>query len=148
PETAVRLTAVDAATGALAVFGNADGVPLVSAVAASCAVPTVWPPVTIGGRRYIDGGVRSVTNADLAAGYDRVVVLCGIPEDSDTVFPTPIAHELRQLAGSRVLYVTPDAASRAAMRPSKMDPATRRPSALAGRRQAAAIAARATRTWS
>ncbi|MGO8728014.1 MAG: patatin-like phospholipase family protein [Streptosporangiaceae bacterium] len=37
---------------------------LVDAVAASCAVPGVWPPVTIGGRRYVDGGVRSSDNAD------------------------------------------------------------------------------------
>ena len=52
-----------------------SGVGLVDAVAASCAVPGVWPPVTIGDRRYIDGGVRSTINADLADGYDQVVVL-------------------------------------------------------------------------
>jgi NTE family protein len=53
-------------------------VTLVDAVAASCSVPGVWPPTTIGGRRWIDGGVRSATNADLAAGYERVVVLAPI----------------------------------------------------------------------
>ena len=52
-----------------------SGVGLVDAVAASCAVPGVWPPVTIGDRRYIDGGVRSTINADLAEGHDQVVVL-------------------------------------------------------------------------
>ena len=48
---------------------------LVDAVAASCAVPGIWPPVTINGRRYIDGGVGSATHADLAAGYDRILVI-------------------------------------------------------------------------
>ncbi|MGH3736750.1 MAG: patatin-like phospholipase family protein, partial [Micromonosporaceae bacterium] len=147
PRREVRLTAVDAASGELAVFGRSDGVPLVAAVAASCAVPTVWPPVTIDGRRYVDGGVRSVTNADLAAGYDRIVVLSGIAEDSNSVYPTPIAAELRQLGTSRVRYVTPDPVSRAAMRPSKMDPATRGPSATAGHRQAGAIATHLRAIW-
>ena len=41
----------------------------------SCAVPGIWPPVTINGRRYIDGGVGSATHADLAAGYDRILVI-------------------------------------------------------------------------
>ena len=38
-------------------------------------MPGVWPPVTAAGTRWIDGGVRSMANADLAAGYGRVVVL-------------------------------------------------------------------------
>jgi NTE family protein len=83
PERDLLITAVDAETGELAVFGKGSqvggtAVTLVDAVAASCSVPGVWPPVTIGGRRWIDGGVRSATNADLAAGYDRVVVLAPI----------------------------------------------------------------------
>jgi predicted acylesterase/phospholipase RssA len=47
------------------------GVGLVDAVGASCAVPRVWPPVTIGERRFMDGGMRTVANADLARGYER-----------------------------------------------------------------------------
>src|SRR5437660_3538429 len=73
------ITAVDAATGEFRAFDRKAGVPLVLAVAASCAVPGVWPPVTIEGRRYIDGGFRSGSNADLAAGYDRVVGLGPLP---------------------------------------------------------------------
>jgi predicted acylesterase/phospholipase RssA len=69
------ITAVDAETGEAVVFTRDSGVSLVDAVAASCAVPVVWPPVTIDGHRYIDGGVRSVANADLAAGCERVVVI-------------------------------------------------------------------------
>jgi len=69
------VTAVDAATGEFRTFDRDSGVPLVQAVAASCAVPGVYPPVTIGGRRYVDGGMRSAANVDLAAGVERVVVL-------------------------------------------------------------------------
>ena len=68
-------TAVDAETGAFRTFDADSGVSLVAAVAASCAIPGVFPPVTVGGRRYIDGGVRSGTCADLAAGHDLVVVV-------------------------------------------------------------------------
>jgi NTE family protein len=68
-------TAVDAETGAFRTFDAESRVPLVAAVAASCAIPGVFPPVTVGGRRYIDGGVRSGTCADLAAGHDLVVVV-------------------------------------------------------------------------
>ena len=38
-------------------------------------MPGIWPPVTINGRRYIDGGVSSATHADLAAGYARTLVI-------------------------------------------------------------------------
>ena len=51
---------------------------LIDAVAASCAVPGIWPPVTIGGHQYIDGGIYSVTDTDLAEGYERIVVLCPV----------------------------------------------------------------------
>ncbi|WP_226359120.1 patatin-like phospholipase family protein [Pseudonocardia sp. ICBG601] len=64
----LRVTAVDAHTGAFRAFGRDDGVELATAVAASCAVPGVWPPVTATGTRWIDGGARSAANADLAAG--------------------------------------------------------------------------------
>ncbi|MGH9095989.1 MAG: patatin-like phospholipase family protein, partial [Acidimicrobiales bacterium] len=71
PAHPVLVTAIDAHSGALTRFDASSGVSLIDAVAASCAVPGVWPPVSIGGRRYIDGGVRSVTNADLASGCGR-----------------------------------------------------------------------------
>ena len=75
PDRTLLVTAVEALTGDLTVFNRESGVELVDAVAASCAVPGVWPPVTIDGIRYIDGGVRSGSNADLAAGCDRVLVI-------------------------------------------------------------------------
>ena len=68
PAGKLQITAVDALTGDLVVFDAASDVRLLDAVGASCAVPGIWPPVTINGRRYIDGGIRSAANADLAAG--------------------------------------------------------------------------------
>ena len=77
PPRRFLVTAVDAESGE-PVAWHAARVPLDRAVAASCAVPAVYPPVTIGGRRYIDGGIRSATNADLAAGSSAVIVLNAI----------------------------------------------------------------------
>jgi NTE family protein len=57
------------------VFDARSGVDFMDAIAASCAVPGVWPPTTIAGRRYIDGGAYSTDNADLAVGCRRVLVL-------------------------------------------------------------------------
>ncbi|MEV6207907.1 patatin-like phospholipase family protein [Kitasatospora sp. NPDC051914] len=58
------ITAVDAETGEQEVFDRASGAPLASAVAASTAFPGIYPPITVGGRRYMDGSLRSATNAD------------------------------------------------------------------------------------
>jgi NTE family protein len=68
-------TAVDAETGAFIVWDGGNQAELSRAVASSCAVPGVFPPITIDGRRYIDGGMRSGTNADLAEGHDRVLII-------------------------------------------------------------------------
>jgi NTE family protein len=75
PDDRLVVVAVDAVSGERQVFTRASGVDLVDAVAASCAVPGVWPPATIGSRRSMDGGTYSTDNADLAVGYDRVLVL-------------------------------------------------------------------------
>src|SRR5579863_8165861 len=76
PERTVLITAVDADTGEPVVFDRHSGVDLADAVAASCANGFGVPPYRIGDRRYIDGGYRrSSENADLAAGYERVLVL-------------------------------------------------------------------------
>ena len=75
PARRLLIAAVDALTGAFTTFDASCGAPLSHAVAASCSVPGVWPPVTIGARRYIDGGIRSPVNADLAAGCERVVIV-------------------------------------------------------------------------
>jgi NTE family protein len=74
PERPFACTAIDTADGSFVVWDRASGVPLRLAVASSCAVPGVMPPVTINGRRYMDGGVGSATNATIACGYDRVLI--------------------------------------------------------------------------
>ena len=68
-------TAVDTETGEFVVWGAGSGVDLRRAVASSCSLPCVYPPVTIGGRRYMDGGMRTTLNADLAAGHDSVLAV-------------------------------------------------------------------------
>lgn len=68
-------TAYDAESGSFTVWDEAAGAPLDRAVASSCAVPGLFPPITIAGRRYMDGGVISGTNCPLAAGHDRVLVV-------------------------------------------------------------------------
>jgi NTE family protein len=75
PDRPMIVVAVDAHTGELAAFDRDSGVDLVDAVTASCALPGLAPTVSINGARYIDGGVRSTDNADLASGYANVVVL-------------------------------------------------------------------------
>ena len=85
PERVLRISAIDTATGELVSFDRSSGVGLVDAVAASCAVPGVWPPVTIGDRRYMDGGVGSSVNLGLADDCDVVVVL--LPQGRSTPSP-------------------------------------------------------------
>jgi NTE family protein len=59
--------------------------PLGTAVMASCAVPGMLPPVRVGGRRLVDGGLRSSTNLDLARHVDAdlVVVLAPMAYEPD-----------------------------------------------------------------
>jgi NTE family protein len=143
-ERDLRITAVDAETGEFRAFDRGSGVTLVQAVAASCAVPGVYPPVTIDGRRYVDGGMRSAANADLAQGYDRLVVLAPIPRGFG-----PMASVDAQVTGmvSRVAVVAPDENSRTAIGRNVLDPAARAPSARAGRAQAKTVVARVADTW-
>jgi NTE family protein len=144
PERDLKITAVDASTGEFRVFDRDSGVPLLSAVAASCAVPGVYPPVTIDGRRFVDGGMRSAANADLASGYDRLVVLAPIARGIG-----PMASVDAQVTGmvSRVAVVSPDKDSRTAIGRNVLDPAARAPSARAGRAQAATVAAQIADVW-
>ena len=147
PSTPLQIVAVDAASGEERVFTQEDDVPLVDAVAASCAVPGVWPPVTIGGRRYIDGGVRSSANADLAEGHDQVLVIAPV---RDFLVPEkPITRRLKKLEKSAsLLTIRPDDASVAAMGANPLDPAAAKPAAQAGRAQAAAVADEVREVWS
>jgi NTE family protein len=143
----LQITAVDALTGAFTVFAAAGPATLIDAVGASCAVPGVWPPVTIGDRRYIDGGMRSPANADQAGGYRRVVIIAPIAQGVGyMVSPVQQAAELSK-AGSSVVIVTPDAAALKAIGRNVLDPARREPAARAGRAQAAAVADQVRAIW-
>jgi NTE family protein len=137
PARTLKIVAVDAETGEPRMFDNTSGVSLVDAVTASSAVPGVWPPVTIDGRRYVDGGVRSSSNADYAAGASRVLVI--VPLGTAELFPREksLAQAVEELraCGAEVAIVEPDEASRGAMGANPLNPSTRKPAAEAGRAQ-------------
>jgi NTE family protein len=165
PDRPMIVTAIDAHTGELAALDRDSGAGLVDAVTASCALPGLAPTVSINGTRYIDGGVRSTDNADLASGFANVVVLSPLGgrsqappgRDADPAgqfeglrrppeWGTDLASQVEGLRkqGSRVEVITPDADSRAAMGTNQMDPATRIPAARAGFAQGKQEAARVT----
>jgi NTE family protein len=159
PDRPMIVVAVNAHTGELAAFDRDSGVDLVDAVTASTALPGTTPTHSINGTHYINGGVRSGENADLASGYANVVVLAPFGGRSGTLpegqfeglrrepeWGTDLASEVEALRkqGSRVEVITPDADSRAAMGTNQMDPATRIPAARAGFAQGKQEATRMT----
>jgi NTE family protein len=144
PQRALRITAIDVDTGELRQFDRSSGVDLIDAVAASCAVPAAWPPVTIADRRYMDGGVGSTINLHLAEDCAEAVVLVPAGESAPSAFGAGAATELDEFGGS-ALAVFADDESLAAFGPNPLDPNCRPASARAGRAQgrraAAAVAA-------
>jgi NTE family protein len=150
PQRPMLIVAVDAHTGEPVVFDRHSGVDLVDAVTASCAGPGA-PAHSIGGNRYIDGGYRSNENADLAAGYGRVLVLSPLggrsrmPQEWGTHLAAQ-AGELRA-RGSRVETIFPDSDSRNAFGSDLMDPSARPPAARAGYNQGRALAEQLTEFW-
>ena len=143
PDRELRLTAIDTATGELVVFDRNSGVELVDAVAASCAVPGAWPPVTIAGRRYMDGGVASSVNLGVADDCDAVVVMSPVGVDAPSPFGEGPAAEIDAFPGA-AFAIFADDDSLAAFGPNPLDPRCRVSSAKAGReqgrREAAAVA--------
>jgi NTE family protein len=145
PAVRLRIPAVAAQTGETVVFDNDSGVSLLDAVAASCAVPLVWPPMTVNGTRYIDGGVRSIANADLAAGYGRVVVVA--PITGARRADSPRAQAARLGPGVRTAVISPSDAALNAIGRNPLDPDHRADAAQAGRRQAAQVYERVAAVW-
>lgn len=146
PAGRLLVTAVNAETGDPMVFDSSSGVALLDAVAASCAVPLVWPPVTINGRRYMDGGARSIANADLASGCDSVVVIA--PITAAFRKGGRISVQLERLGPEvRSAIVSPDRESRRAIGRQVLQPAGRARAAEAGRRQGRLEAARLKAVW-
>ena len=143
PTQDLRITAIDTATGDLVVFDSSSGVDLVDAVAASCAVPGTWPPVTIGDRRYMDGGVSSSVHTAVAADCATAVVLVPASESTPSPFSSGTAAEIAAFS-ARTFAVFADDASLAAFGPNLLDPRCRTPSALAGREQGRRVASAVT----
>ena len=159
PRTDLRISAVDAETGELAVFTRDARVDLVDAVAASCAVPGVWPPMTAAKRRYIDGGVASVVHVARAdddgfesqGAADRVLVVAPLDPPAGGPFRS-VTQEIEQRQESHpdtdALAILADETSLAAFGTNVLDPSTMPASARAGRAQGQAWADEVARRWS
>ncbi|GAB3561271.1 patatin-like phospholipase family protein [Arthrobacter alkaliphilus] len=150
PERPVLITAVNARTGGPVAFDRHSGVDLADAIAASCSSGL---PYKIGDDLYIDGGFRSnAENADLAAGYERVLVLS--PFGGRSLHPfewgTHLATQLDELraGGSRVETIFPDSDSEHLFGANAMDLSLRPPAARAGYEQGKALAGQLTGFWS
>jgi NTE family protein len=149
PDRRVVITAVDAESGEPVEFDRDSGVDLVDAVAASCASGR---PYRIGERHYMDGGFRSnADNADLAAGYARVLVLSPFGGRSLTPLEwgTHLATQVDELRerGSSVETIFPDSSADHLFGVNAMDPSLRPPAARAGYDQGTRLAGRLADFW-
>ncbi|AZP15292.1 patatin-like phospholipase family protein [Streptomyces aquilus] len=147
PARDLRLTAVNARTGVVAVHGADSGLTMVDAVAASCAVPLVLAPVAAAGQHWMDGGTRSTANLHLARGYDRALAVAPVDK---AVGPHPSASRQAMhltAEGAAVNLLVPDAASRRAMGRDLTSDAHRVAAALAGHAQATKAAATVGAAW-
>jgi NTE family protein len=152
-----KCTAVDAATGEFVVWDEPAGVPLDRAVASSCCVPGLFSPITINGHRYMDGGMRSGTNADLAVGHDSVLIvtlmtrerMAGAADDRLARLFQTMDGEQKALAdsGASVEIVGPDEGAAKVMGLNLMDAAVGPDAAAEGLRQGEAIAERIVKFW-
>ena len=140
PGLDLRIVVVDADAGTTRVITKADGIPLLDAVGASCAVPFVWPAVQVEGRNYIDGGTRSPVNLDLAPGSGPVIVLA--PVTAALRRASRISEQRKSLGDRPVVIIEPSAASKAAMGRNSLDKSVVPATALAGFEQGRAEAQR------
>ena len=151
PQRPLLIPVVDADTGEPVVFDRHSGVDLVDAVAASTSNGFGIPPYNIDGNQYINGGYRRNENADLAAGYARVLVLSPFggrsrhPPDWGTHLTTQV-DELRA-RGSRVETIFPDSNSEHMFGANAMDLSLRPAAARAGYNQGRALAELLTEFW-
>ncbi|MFF8309210.1 patatin-like phospholipase family protein [Streptomyces lydicus] len=146
PDRPLLITAVDAATGDPVIWDRSSGVPLTQAVAASSAFPGVAPPVTVQGRRYMDGALRSGTNADLARGCRALLVIDPMahlhprePVDAELLDTDSLDAKLSVAGTDTVVTIAPDPASVRVLGSDLNDPAAREPAFRAGLQQAADV---------
>jgi NTE family protein len=152
----LRVTAVDKDTGRRVVFGSpgAPDATVAEAVAASCAVPWIFEPVRIDGRTYVDGGVWSPTNLDIAPAGRGAEILCLNPTanlrgagDMISLFRrvSRSAASIETLAlrrrGAHVTVVGPDASAARTMGINLMDRSRAKATLSAGYAQGRALAA-------
>ena len=137
PDQRVLITAINAETGERRAFDRDSGIDVVDAVIATTAAFGA-PPLPFEGHHYIDGGYYSGDNADLAAGYDRVLILSLIaPPEAMRLVTLEAAVETLRAGGAQVEVIHPDAATMEALVATggQMNPASGRPAAIAGRLQ-------------
>lgn len=138
PARALSITAVDTAACELRVFDAQSGVGLIQAVAASCAVPGVRPPIRIQGRLYMDGGLwRNAENAHLARGERSVLIISPFGARM-AVGPQSLQSDIEALrqGGSQVALIAADAEALSTMGAAgPLDPSIRAAAAKAGRAQ-------------
>jgi NTE family protein len=150
PQQRVLITAVDAETAEPVVFDRDSGIDLVDAVAASTS-NGFGGPYRVGGNRYINGAYRRSSNADLAAGYERVLVLepFGGRSRSPREWGMDLATQVAELraGGSRVETVFPDAGAGDVFNANALDPSTRLPAARGGHDQGVVLARRLSAFW-
>ena len=153
PERDLRISAVDTGTGEVSIFTRDSGVDLVAAVAASCAVPGVWPPVTVGAGRYMDGGMASIVHllqADEPAPADAVVVVAPLDPPPGGPFASvgaEVEARRERRPGAPVVAVLADEQSAAAFGANVLDPASMPGAAAAGRAQGRRMASEVAAVW-
>jgi len=142
-------TAIDAETGEFLLWNKDTAAPLRLAVPSSCSVPTIFPPITIDGRRYIDGGMRSGTNADMARDHGKVVIVAVMPPAFAPMMQPGLDREMAVIRehGGEAVLIAPDAACGEAFGMNLMDSSNREAIARAGFAQGQAEAARIGAFW-
>jgi NTE family protein len=140
------VAAMDYDSGRHVLFGRQDAprASLLDAVVASCSIPGWYEPMVIGGRRYVDGGIRSATSLSALRGTNvhEVYVLAPMASTEPDHPLQPhlrIERRLRQLItlvllrqakalsaeGKHVTIVTPGPRDLAVMGANLMDPRRR-----------------------
>ena len=148
--SAFHCTAFDTRSGEFVLWGPESGVPLQHAVASSCAVPLVFPPVGLNGRRYLDGGVISHLNAAAAPPTDRMIAISCFPltpsaSGLDSWLTEAINRELSTVSETRKLAVVEPGATGGQI--NMLDPSLAAQAYALGLRQAEQEVDRLAEVW-